>query len=382
MAKEETKTAEAVQSSVSSIYSSLLNKRKEQIEAKEERKRLEKEKEEAEKELNETKSDGTKKSKKEIREEEMKHWNEILVGLTGDDLEYSSKKSKKKRFKKWIDDELTNANINAKPKKAKKKNYNKEFASELNMLKNLVAEQNKFTQTLQKRYDIMAGPNTKDAMPLNKTQVDLASAINASRANSLGVLREIGGIKKSIADLTMKQKKLDADLGSSGDISSGDIGLMGSSIASSLFGDSGLYNNSSSSTNGISGNGGINPGTYEPQVKNIVQTPQMEEAYRNGEILGSNNYDEAESSFDPSTWDGGPSLDPNSSVMFENIPHHVVVEYHENEGTARFKAVRNDDGTELEGCPVPTTDPKKLTFNTKDKIVKGEFDETYKLEIV
>jgi hypothetical protein len=381
MSNEENKTAKAVQSSVSSIYSSLLNKRKEQEEAKEERKRLEKEQELAEKEAKETKPDGTKKTKKEIREEELKKWNEVLIGLTGDDLEYTSKKSKKKRFKKWIDDEIGDATINAKPKKVKKKNYNKEFESELNMLKNLVTEQNKFTQTLQKRYDIMAGPNTKDAMPLNKTQVDLASAINASRANSLGVLREIGGIKKSIADLTMKQKKLDADLGGAGNVDSADIGLMGSSIASSLFGDSGSYTNSYN--NGVSGNGGINPGTYEPQVKNIVQTPQMEAAYRNGEILGSsNNYVDAESSFDPSTWDGGPSLDPNSSIMFENIPHHVVVEYHENEGTARFKAVKDEDGSELVGCPVPTTDPKNLTFNTKDKIVKGEFDETYKLEIV
>ena len=77
------------------------------------------------------------------------------------------------------------------------------------MLKNIVAEQNRFNADLQRRYSNAAGPNTRDAMPLNKNLVELAAVINSGRSNSLSLLREIGSIKKSISDLYMKQAKLD-----------------------------------------------------------------------------------------------------------------------------------------------------------------------------
>lgn len=240
------------------------------------------------------------------------------------------------------------------------------------MLKSLVADQNRFSADLLKRFQVAAGPATKDAMPLNKTLVELASAINASRSNSLGVLREIGNIKKTIADLYMKQAKADADAGSTG-FSSTDMGLMGSSIASSLFVDKpATYGGNtvantpySSSTVPVSGTPVADPGAPVIQQNtdqvSMMSAPQVEE-------------------FDPSTWQG-PDIG-NSGVMYENIPHTVVVEWKKSEDAARFKAVRNDDGTELVGCPVPTCDPSKLVFNEKDLIVRGQFDETYKLEII
>lgn len=384
MGKTKNTTSQDVQTSISSIYSSLLEKRRIEREEREEKRREEIEAkaaakaEEKEKKKNE---DPTKLSKKERRAAELESWKEIVVGLTGDDLEYAPQKKSKKKYRKWIDDDdEVNAVLNAKPKKVKKKNYHKEFEAEINMLKTLVADQNRFTAELQKRYQIAAGPNTKDAMPLNKTLVDLASVINNGRANSLGVLREIGTIKKNVADLYMKQKKLDADLGVSG-MSTTDIGLMGSNIASSLFGDEGSF---------------VQPTTspYNQQQPQYQNQNYQQQQYPQGENLNiqqsqniqtspidNNGFIQGTASFDPSSWDG-PEIASDSPVMYEAIPHSVVVEWHKNENKARFKAIRNDNGEELVGCPVPTTDPAKLVFNEKDLTVKGEFDESYKLEII
>lgn len=366
-------TSNDVRSSVSSIYADLLERRQADREVRLAKKAQEREEREREKEDKKLKDDGTKLSKKERRQAELDSWKEIVVGLTGDDLEYSSPKKKKKKYRKWIDDDAeANAMLSPKPKKHKKRNYNKEFEGELNMLKSLVADQNRFSADLLKRFQVAAGPATKDAMPLNKTLVELASAINASRSNSLGVLREIGNIKKTIADLYMKQAKADADAGSTG-FSSTDMGLMGSSIASSLFVDKpATYGGNtvantpySSSTVPVSGTPVADPGAPVIQQNtdqvSMMSAPQVEE-------------------FDPSTWQG-PDIG-NSGVIYENIPHTVVVEWKKSEDIARFKAVRNDDGTELVGCPVPTCDPSKLVFNEKDLIVRGQFDETYKLEII
>jgi len=372
-------TATDVRSSVSSIYSSLLNRRQAEREARRAQRDQEKELHDQEKEEKKLKDDGTKMTKAERRQAELDSWKEIVVGLTGDDLEYSSPKKRKKKYRKWIDDDAAaNAMLTPKPKKHKKKNYNKEFEGELSMLKSLVADQNRFSADLLKRFQIAAGPATKDAMPLNKTMVELASAINASRANSLGVLREIGNIKKTIADLYMKQAKAEADAGGTG-FNSTDIGLMGSSIASQLFGDASVpYGGNtvantpySSTPDQVVVVGSSAPAPYSGD------SPQNTQSSQPGQPM---QVPQMDTSFDPSTWEG-PDLG-TSGVAFENIPHTIVVEYHKNDGKARFKAIRNDDGSELIGCPVPTCDPSKLTFNEKDGIVKGEFDESYKLEIL
>ena len=375
------KNTNAMQNSVTSIYAELLQKRKEEREAKEIRKMQKKEEKAAaklEKEENEPKL-----SKKEKRARELENWKEIVVGLTGDDLDYisDSKKPKKKKYSKWIDDDDSQILPEKKPKKVKKKNYNKEFENELNMLKTLVADQNKFTNDLQKRFINAAGPATKDGMPLNKTLVDLAAAINASRSNSLGVLREIGGIKKTIADLYMKQKKLDTEIGG-GDSSSSsqDIGLMGSSIASALFGqaannisaatsnnydalDTPVYTNDSSNNSNATS-------SFTPSSPS-VNTPVVNQVQQNAASIPE---------FDPDSWNG---ISGGTNVSYyETIPHDIVLELHKDNNQARFKAVRKDNGEELVGCPVPTSDPASLIIDEKNMVVKGQFDELWKLEIV
>lgn len=367
MTKNTNTTEEDIRVSMASIYSDLLEKRRLEREAREEKKQQEREAKLKAKVENNSNDDDIKKTKKEKRAAEIDNWKEVIIGLTGDDLEYSEPKKKKKKYSKWIDDEDgQNTILTAKPKKEKKKNYQKQFDPELNMLKTLVADQNRFTTDLQKRFNIAAGPATKDSQLPNKTLVELASVINAGRQNSLGVLREVGNLKKTIADLYMKQKKLDADT-SGGGFNTTDIGLMGSNIASSIFGDEQSF---------------VSPPPYSnaPQTSSqqsmSVQTQSSQAAQTPIQIFGEVKVEE----FNPDTWDGPQICDANM-VNFETIPHEVVVEMNKSTGSTRFKAINTETGQEIPNYPVPTSDISRLKVNENDKTVKGEFDEVYKLEI-
>lgn len=357
MSKTSSTSSEDIRASVSSIYSQVLDKRKLQREEALEKKRLEKEAKEKEREEKDKNEDGTKKTKKQKREAELNAWKEIIVGLTGDDLEYSSEKKRKKKYKKWIGDE--DIILKPKEKKHKKKNYRKEFEPEINMLKSIVADQNRFTNDLVRRFQNAAGPATKDAMPLNKTLVELAAAINASRSNSLGMLREIGTLKKTIAELYIKQLK---ESGGDAGYNPTDIALMGSGVASSMFNDISSMSNTP-----------VNIGNDTPVNTSPIQATAIP-------INNPQNSVNQIEEFDPSTW-GGPSL-TSDAVKYENIDKTIVVEWKKNENLARFKAIDNRTGEELVGCPVPTTDPRKLVFNEQDLTVKDNFDQIYKLEII
>lgn len=381
-------TENDVRATVSSLYASLLSKRQAKKEMEEEQKRMDadlKEQEKADAEANEQKL-----TKKEKRQKELDAWKEIVIGLTGDDLEYSSKKKNKKKYRKWIDDDDVNSVMSQKPKKPKKKNYNKEFEPELNMLRTLVAEQNRFTADLQKRFQNAAGPAAKDAVAPNKTLVELASVIASSRSNSLGMLREIGGLKKTIAELYMKQKKLDSELTGGGQSFEGtDLGLLGSSIASSVFDDTGFGTSVNIPTqtqsyqapaqNYPTQGGGfneINSATNIQPVQNYSQAtgfaPQAQ-AFKGEQVIPAQM-------FDPNSWDGPDIHDSYSN--YEAVPHTVVVEKDRSNGNMRFVAIKDSDGSEFVGCPVPTSDPSKLKINENDMTVKGEFDEVYKLVYV
>jgi hypothetical protein len=349
-------TSEDVKKSVSSIYFTLINKRRLERERKEEERRLEKEAKKAAKLEEKESSKETPMTKEEKVESDFNSWKSIIVGLTGDSLEYISTSKPKKKYKKWINEEIENSSIlTVKQEKKKKKNYNKEFESELTMLKSIVTDQNRFTSDLLKRYQISAGPNTKDAMPLNKTQVELAAVINTSRANSLGVLREIGNIKKTIADLYLKQRKEDRESGGGG-FQPQDMDLQGSNIMKSMFGDLPSVSYSQHDTPITSNDVPLN---YEPQIT-------------------QNNPSVSIQKFDPESWTGN-GMD-NTYTKFESIPHKIIVEYYENERKGRFKAIREDDGSELIGCPVPEV--KVKTFNFDSLTATDDFDQVYPLKII
>lgn len=350
-----TNMKDGVLDSISSIYGAFIKKRED---LKAEKKAEEEKKNE---EIVEEVEEKPKLSKKEKREQAFKRWETVISELTGEDIDYEKPKSSKKKYRKWLDDEV--GPIQDKPKKKKKRNYNKEFAPELAMLKNIVAEQNRFNADLQRRYSNAAGPNTRDAMPLNKNLVELAAVINSGRSNSLSLLREIGSLKKSISDLYMKQAKLDADLGNgSGGVDSNDLALLGSSIMNNSIDNVFMPNTpTTNSSMSMQPSSMANPSIVPSNAQTQIVSPQVV------------------STFDPNTWGGMDHIDV-TSAQFEAIPHTVVVEYHQSEDKTRFKAIRNDTKEELQGCPVPTCAIK--TIDTKNGMAKDEFDQVYPLEVV
>lgn len=99
---------------------------------------------------------------------------------------------KKKKKKKKEKDEMTD--------------YNKEFETEMGILQNLLAEQSRFTSSLQKRYDTLESSKSS-ARGVGKFTTDLISSINQGRSTSLQIASNIVNLKKTIADLNMKERK-------------------------------------------------------------------------------------------------------------------------------------------------------------------------------
>lgn len=359
-------TAEDVRVSIGSLYSAFKREKDAKEEAKKQIKKAEKEERKAEKDAEREESEEERQlSKKEKLESDLNSWQSVVVGLWGDDIKYVSKKKGKKKYRRWIGDEDVEQLLSAsKPKKKKKKDFQKEFQPELTMLSNIITDQNKFIADLAKRYQNAAGPlNAKEMQPINKNLIELAAVLNNARGNSLGLLREVSGVKKTIADLYNKQKDFEAKYGRGGEGYEGqDLGLMGSDLASSLFGNA-PYTPMATSPSDF---------THSTPVPGNVQT-------HNSTVSAYPNTGASIRSFDPETWDGDGLGDV--AVHGESIPHTVVVEWHKSENKARFKAVRNDNGEEIHGTPgLPTCKVSKI--DEDNKVARDEFDQTYKLEII
>ena len=364
-------TAENVVVSIGGIYEEFLRKREAEKKAKKESRRADKEEEieeKKDKKEEEQEEKDRQKAKQEKIESDINSWQSIIVDLRGEDLEYKPKKKGKKKYKQWIGEDGEDMNIikTSKPRKKKKQDFNKKFQPELDMLRKILADQNAFITDLQRRFKAAAGPATKDMTPLTKNLIDLINTLNNARGNSLGLLREISGVKKTIADLYNKQKEIERKYGSGNTYEGSDLGLMGSDLASSLFGPPTPYTpptqgDTHSYVDTRTGNS-INPFDTHNPTSNPY--PDMRSSMSN---------------FDPASWDGG-GLDAGG-VYGESIPHSIVVEWHKAEDKARFKAIRDDSGEELHGIPgLPTCKVTKM--DEENKIAKDEFDQVYKLEII
>lgn len=319
------------------------------------------EKEAKEKEFSKQQDENTKDdelaplTKEEKIQANLNALENIAIEITGEDLEYFKKvKKKKNKYKKWITSEDSdNPNlIQVKQIKKKKRNYEKEFEPQINMLKNLLAEQNKFRTDLLKRFDLAAGPsNIKDAQ-MNKTIVDLATAISTAGNAALSTMREIGAVKKTVAELYIKQKQMESKFGDN----SQDVGLLGSDIASAVLG---------------------RPNSLNSAIPNPYQNQSTNTTVFNSQSVPQESSIEISNNFDPSSWNQESFV--SEHTKYEEIPHSFVVEWHKNEDKARFKAVK-PDGSELQGCPVPTFKIKNI--DPERKVARDDFDQIYPLEII
>ena len=127
-------------------------------------------------------------------------------------IEILTCKPSKKASKKGLDDIFEAAGLKKKKKKKKDKdknglvNYKEVFAPEQDLYKNLLVDQSKFVNDLQKNYDqINAYKSTNRG--ITKQMTDLIENITDARSLQMQLIDKSANIKKLIADLDIKQKK-------------------------------------------------------------------------------------------------------------------------------------------------------------------------------
>lgn len=116
-----------------------------------------------------------------------------------------------------FDDDMEN--IIYDQKRAYKKNkssdgYVNQFAEELSLLYGLLEETNDFSTDLDKLYKSML----KNSRGFSKNTTELINTILSAKNAKLSVLKEITSVKKTIADLTLKESKNSGDTGAIGSV--------------------------------------------------------------------------------------------------------------------------------------------------------------------
>lgn len=105
---------------------------------------------------------------------------------------FNHKKKKKKKKKKDKENDLID--------------YTKELDPEAALLTNLLVDQNRFTESLQKEYDYIKSRKSS-ARGVTKQMTDLVENITDARSLSMQLVKEKINLKKTAAELNLKQKK-------------------------------------------------------------------------------------------------------------------------------------------------------------------------------
>lgn len=185
-----------------------------------------------------------KKNKKEKDTGSDSWFNDILVFS---DVKVDKRSGKKKNKKLFSFESYSEYDENGKKKKKKKKkdkeklvDYRKEFENEAALYKALLVDQSKFTDSLQKEYDLIKSTKSS-ARGINKITSELIENINSARSLSMQLVDKQVNIKKHIADLSMKQRK---ELGT-GAMDESNLAEFGSSYMKQILDNRHLFNDGS-----------------------------------------------------------------------------------------------------------------------------------------
>lgn len=228
-----------------------------------------------------------------------------------------------------------------KKKKKKKKSdltdYRKEFEPEMMLFQNLLEEQAKFTNSLQRRYDTLAGTKSA-ARGTGKFTTDLISQINEARKATASFAGSVVTLKKTIADLQMKERK---EFGSTAD-SGEDLGSYSANFLKKMI---------SQDRNALAAYGGdVVPfdGDADDLFKNVEADL---------ETSGEERPDEVEKYMKYGT----------------NVELRVLVEKDTNE--YQFEAVDRTSGDVIDDYPLPTV--SRLDINASTGMASDEYYNRY-----
>lgn len=159
--------------------------------------------------LKETKKEKEKKHDTEEDDYDPDEWFNSLISFRADkptgkgkDLFASSEFGKKKKKKKKQNGDMID--------------YRKEFETESNLFKNFLADQSRFVESLQRKYDSMNAVKSSNR-GTNKAEADLVENINQARQLAVQLVEKNANLKKIAVDLNMKQKKEFGALAGDGD---------------------------------------------------------------------------------------------------------------------------------------------------------------------
>lgn len=150
-----------------------------------------------------TKKNKKKKKTIQVPDQTEDEWLSALMDTT-------DVKIKKGKCRTDIFDDALGYGKKKKKKKDKDKNeptdYKKEFETEAALLRNLMIDQSNFVESLQKEYNFLKS-NKSSSRGINKNMTDLIANITSGRALTSQLVEKQIALKKSIADLTMKERK-------------------------------------------------------------------------------------------------------------------------------------------------------------------------------
>lgn len=149
---------------------------------------------------------GKKKQKKEKKEEDFSVCDEWFESLIEESAPNFRKGKKERAFDLFSDTDYGKKKKKKKPKADELTDFNKEFEPEIHLYRSLLRQQTAFTDSLQREYDSMTSKKSS-ARGVNKVANELIENITSARALAMQLVDKNVSVKKTIADLTMKERK-------------------------------------------------------------------------------------------------------------------------------------------------------------------------------
>lgn len=285
------------------------------------------------------KIDDTKKETKvEIEDDEPYdgEWMDTLTTL----------RTEKKNFRKLNDLFGETTGTTKKKKKKKKdqdgpKDHTEDFEKEVALLQDILKDQTKLSDSLQERYDIL-NRQKSSARGVGKFTTDLISTLNTSRSLCKDIVKELANIKKTTAELNMKEKEKFGK-GINGD--SEDMGQFASSYLKKIMGQ----------------NSDINGGNGEFEIEDFTDG---DEIFADIEFNMKSSSDYVERSSDAEKY-----------LKYENQKVTVKVIYDEDSDSRTFVA-ENENGEIVDDYPLPSTGDT-LSINRSTAIATDKFGQKF-----
>ena len=229
-----------------------------------------------------------------------------------------------------------------KKKKKKKekegpKDYYDDFAPEIGLMRNMLEDATKFTDSLQKRYYALESTKSS-ARGVGKFTTDLISSINQSRSVSSQLLNNITSLKKSIADLNMKERK---------------------EAAAANGGDGEDLSNFSASF-----------------LRKLIQQDRSDAAMYGDAIPISGDEDDIFDNISELLADNGRSDEVDKYLKYENRNVELVAYVDPDTDAYEIKAIA-EDGEELYDYPIPEVE--RMDINHSTEIATDEYHTRYRI---